>query len=100
MKKSKKSRKVRDVKKAQANDKETALDKLIPRSEVGKGVAMHAIAGSPTKDAVIAVFGKSGYALSWVARAERMSMKAEDLCNDFRLDPKAVKVRWEAVSKK
>lgn len=69
----KKSRKVVDVKKAAANDRETPDVKLPKKnaSAVATGAAYHVLAGRPSKQAVISVFGKSGYALSWVARAEK-----------------------------
>ena len=86
----KKSRKV-GVRKAAANGK-----KLPKRSAsaVAKGAAYSVLAGRPSKQAVIAVFGKSGYALSWVARADRLGITPEELCDRFKTDPNRIKKLW------
>jgi len=94
---------IQDVKMAQANDKPdpeapTLLNKLIPRTAVGKGIHFHQLAGSPSKQAVIAVFGKSGYNLSWLVRAERLGIPVEELCARFKQDANAVKEQWAALS--
>jgi hypothetical protein len=66
----KKSRNVR-VRKAVANNGKRPKRNA---SSVAKGAAYAVLAGRPSKQAVIAVFGKSGYALSWVARADRLGV--------------------------
>jgi hypothetical protein len=45
----------------------------------------------PSKQAVTAIFGKTGYALSWVARADRLGITPEELCNRFKTDSNRVK---------
>ena len=87
----KKSRKVR-ARKAAANSK-----KLPKRnaSAVAKGAAYAVLAGRPSKQAVVAVFGKTGYALSWVARADRLGITPEELCDRFKTDPNRVKKLWD-----
>lgn len=69
-------------------------------SAVAKGAAHHVMAGRPSKDAVIACFGKSGYALSWVSRAERMGITAQELCEQFSRDAAQVKDQWAALATK
>lgn len=86
----KKSRKARVV-------KATANSKKLPKrsaSAVAKGAAYAVLAGRPSKQAVVAVFGKTGYALSWVARAGRLGVTAEELCDRFKTDPNRVKKLW------
>lgn len=95
-KKKGKSKKVVDVKKAAAHDVEEVKLPAKNASQVAKGAAYAVLAGRPSKQAVTAVFGKSGYALSWLARAERLGMQVEDLCADFKADANSVKARWEA----
>ena len=105
-KKSKKVRKqkaVVDVKKAAANDKETQIEvKRVPKSgsAVAKGAAYSVLAGRPSKQAVTAVFGKTGYALSWVARAARMNVTPENLSARFKAQPEQVKADWDRLSEK
>jgi hypothetical protein len=72
----KKSRKVRVGKAA------TKTNKLPKRnaSAVAKGAGYAVLAGRPSKQAVTAVFGKSGYALSRVARAGRLVITPAELC--------------------
>ena len=84
--------KVVDVKKAAANDKETPVVKLPAKtaSAVAKGAAY----------AVPAVFGKTGYAYSWVKRAEVLGVSTEELCGDFKSDPAGIKVAWEKATAK
>jgi hypothetical protein len=92
-----------DTKKLAANDvvvEETPLEKLIPASAVGKGIAYHKLAGSPSKQSVTACFGKTGYAYSWVKRAEVLGVSTEALCEEFKADPAAVKVLWEKATTK
>jgi len=40
---------------------------------------------------VTAVFGKTGYALSWLARADRLGITPEEPCDRFKTDPNRVK---------
>jgi len=68
---------------------------------VASGFAYNKLAGGPSKQAVIAVFGQSGYsAYSWVSRASKLGITPEELCEKFVADPKAVKVLWEAATAK
>jgi hypothetical protein len=69
-------------------------------SEVATGAKLAAVAGRPSKPAVISVFGKAGYALSWLARAERLEITPERLCAKFKADPQAVKADWAALTAK
>lgn len=78
-------------------EKATAKRKKLPKrnaSAVAKGAAYAVLAGRPSKQAVIAVFGKTGYALSWVARADRLGITLEELCDRFKADPNRVKKLW------
>ena len=90
----KKSRKVR-VGKAAANSM-----KLPKRnaSAVAKGAAYAVLAGRPSKQAVTAVFGKTGYALSWIARADRLGITPEELCERFKTDANKVKKLWAELA--
>ena len=90
----KKSRKIR-AGKAAVNPK-----KLPKRnaSAVAKGAAYAVLAGRPSKQAVIAMFGKAGYALSWVARADRLGVTPEELCDRFKTDPNRVKKLWAELT--
>jgi hypothetical protein len=88
MKKSKKQAKL-----AKARTKHAA-------SAVATGAKLAALAGRPSKQAVIAVFRTSGYALSWLARAERLGITPERLCTKFKADPEAVKADWAALTAK
>jgi hypothetical protein len=67
-------------------------------SLVAKGAAYHVLAGRPSKDAVVACFGKSGYALSWVSRAERLGTTPQELCEQFRTNVVQVKQQWAALA--
>lgn len=90
----KKSRKV-VVRRAAANHKR------LPRksaSAVAKGAAYSVLAGRPSKQAVTAVFGKTGYALSWVVRANRLRITHEELCDRFKTDPNKVKKLWAELT--
>lgn len=49
------------------------------------------------KQGVVAVFGKTGYGLSWVARAAKLDMTADDLTAIFATDPQRVKALWAAL---
>jgi hypothetical protein len=48
--------------------------------------------------AVTAVFGKTGYALSWAARADRLGITPEELCDRFKTDPNRVKKLWAELT--
>lgn len=92
----KKSRKVRIGKGA-------ASSKKLPKrnaSAVAKGAAYAVLAGHPSKQAVTAVFGKAGYALSWIARAGRLGVTPEELCNRFKTDPDRLKKLWAGLTAK
>src|SRR5258708_33827792 len=82
----KKSRKAR-AGRAAANGKKLPKSNA---SAVAKGASYAVLAGRPSKQAVIAVFGKTGYALSWVARADRLGLTPEELCDRFKTDPNTV----------
>lgn len=69
-------------------------------SATATGAKLAALAGRPSKPAVISVFGTSGYALSWVARAERLGIPPERLCAKFKTDPEGVKADWAALTAK
>lgn len=69
-------------------------------SLVAKGAAYHVLAGRPSKDAVVGVFGKSGYALSWVSRAERLGVTPQELCEAFRTNPNKLADKWAALEAK
>lgn len=106
-KKTKKVRKqkaaVVDVKKAAANDKETRIEvKRVPKSgsAVAKGAAYSVLAGRPSRQVVTAVFGKKGYALSWIARAARMNVTPENLCARFKAEPEQMKAAWASLLEK
>jgi hypothetical protein len=91
------------VKKTAANDKETQIEvKRVPKSgsTVAKGAVYSVLAGRPSKQAVTAVFGKTGYALSWVARAARMNVTPENLCARFKAEPERVKGDWTSLLEK
>ena len=64
------------------------------------GAKLAILAGRPSKQGVIAVFGKTGYALSWAARATRLNIKPETLCERFKTNPDGVKAAWAALSEK
>jgi|SRR6516162_1946849 hypothetical protein len=102
MKKTRKNRKVVDVKKAAAHDVEPVEKKLPAKnaSAVAKGAAYHVMAGRPSKQAVIACFGKSGYAMSWISRAERLGIGSEELCERFRTNASEIKRLWEGLASK
>ena len=77
--------------------KTTANGKRLPKrnaSAVAKGAAYAVLAGRPSKQAVVAVFGKTGYELSWVARADRLGITPEDLCERFKTESNRVKNSW------
>jgi hypothetical protein len=74
--------------------KAEAHSKRLPKrnaSAVAKGAAYSVLAGRPSTQAVTAVFGKTGYALSWVARANRLGITPEELCGRFKTDANKVK---------
>jgi hypothetical protein len=90
----KKSRKIR-VGKAAANNKRLPKRNA---SAVAKGAAYAVLAGRPSKQAVTAVFGKTGYALSWIARADRLGITPEELCERFKSDASRVKKLWTELT--
>jgi hypothetical protein len=90
----KKSRKV-VARKAAANNKRLPKRNA---SAVAKGAAYAVLAGRPSKQAVTAVFGKTGYALSWTARADRLGITPEELCDRFKTDPNRVKRQWTELT--
>jgi hypothetical protein len=88
------------------------MKKIKKRANVAKGRKKHAVsatatgaklavlAGRPSKPAVISVFTKAGYALSWLARAERLGITPERLCAKFKANPENVKADWAALTAK
>ncbi len=78
----------------------TEQPKLPLKSATATGAAFHVLAGRPAKPAVIEVFGKTGYSLSWVARAMRLNITPEELCQSFKTDPASVKTQWDALAAK
>ncbi len=70
------------------------------RTSIAVGAHLNKLAGSPKADAVVAVFGKSGYALSWAKRAERLGMQPEELCKAFVANPEEVHKLWTAKAAK
>jgi hypothetical protein len=75
-----------------------------PATPQAKATAMGAgyarLAGRPSKQAVTAVFGKTGYALSWQNRAIKMGTTPEELCERFKANPEEVKTAWELLTAK
>ena len=69
-------------------------------SAVSTGAKLAVLAGRPSKHAVTVVFGSSGYALSWLARADRLGITPERLCAKFKADPDGVKADWAALTAK
>ena len=79
---------------------EEAEKETKPTSATATGARYSVLAGRPSKQGVIAAFGKTGYALSWVARAERLGITPEELCERFKTDSEGVKAAWAALSEK
>ena len=79
---------------------ENAEKKTKPATATATGAKLAVLAGRPSKQAVIAVFGKTGYALSWAARATRLNIKPETLCERFKTNPDGVRAAWAALSEK
>jgi len=101
MKKSKigalKLRKAKETKKSAPRQMSAGKARSFPKrnaSAVAKGAAYAVLAGHPSKQAVTAVFGNTGYALSWLARADRLGITPEELCDRFKTDPNRVKKSW------
>jgi hypothetical protein len=93
----------KDFKSAAAHDVVEAPAPKLPAknaSLVAKGAAYHVLAGRPSKDAVVKCFGKSGYALSWVSRAERLGVTPQELCEAFAANPSKVADKWAALEAK
>jgi hypothetical protein len=80
--------------------KKVTTKRVRARSAVAAGAGYHVLAGRPSKPAVISVFTKAGYALSWLARAERLGITPERLCAKFKADPGGVKADWAALTAK
>lgn len=70
-----------DVKKLAANDKAEAP---APRTEAGaarsEGIRLFKLAGKPSKQDFIHVFGKPGVAWTWVARAKAVGLNSAEEC--------------------
>jgi hypothetical protein len=47
------------------------------RANIKEGLRLHQIAGRPTKQQLILVFGKAGYLLTWPKRTERFGITPE-----------------------
>ena len=47
------------------------------KANIKEGLRLHQIAGRPTKQQLILVFGKAGYLLSWTKRTERFGITPE-----------------------
>jgi hypothetical protein len=47
------------------------------KASIKEGLRLHQIAGRPTKQQLILVFGKAGYLLSWPKRTERFGITPE-----------------------
>jgi hypothetical protein len=71
-----------------------------PTSATATGARYSVLAGRPSKQGVLAAFGKTGYALSWAARATRLNIKPEALCERFKTHPDGVEAAWAALSEK
>jgi hypothetical protein len=71
-----------------------------PATATATGARYSVLAGRPSKQGVVAVFAKSGYAVSWIARAERLAITPEELCERFKTDPEGVMSQWEAATAK
>ena len=69
-------------------------------SPTGLGAFYARLAGRPSKQAVTAVFGTTGYALSWVQRAVKLGITPEELCEQFVQDPDGLKVRYAQATVK
>jgi hypothetical protein len=84
--------------KSKKRTKKVTTKKVRAKSAVASGAAYHVLAGRPSKPAVISVFTKAGYGLSWLARAERLGITPERLCAKFKADPQGVKADWAALT--
>jgi hypothetical protein len=47
------------------------------KANIKEGLRLHQIAGRPTKQQLILVFGKAGYLLTWPKRTERFGIRPE-----------------------
>jgi hypothetical protein len=47
------------------------------KAKIKEGLKQHAIAGRPTKEQLILVFGQKGYLLTWAQRTERFGITPE-----------------------
>ena len=83
MKKTKKGRATPNTRKATAQ-KKTAPQQTAAGKARAEGLRLFKLAGKPTKEQVIHVFGKPGIAWTWVARAKAVGMKsAEEAARRF-----------------
>ena len=84
--------------KSKKRTKKVTTKKAGAKSAVAAGATYHVLAGRPSKPAVISIFTKAGYGLSWLARAERLGITPERLCAKFKVDPQGVKADWAALT--
>ena len=83
MKKIKKGRIAPKSRKAKAT-KKIAPQQTSAGKARAEGLRLFKVAGRPTKEQVIHVFGKAGVAWTWVARAKAVGMKsAEEVVRRF-----------------
>jgi hypothetical protein len=47
------------------------------KANIKEGLKQHALAGRPTKEQLILVFGQKGYAMTWAQRTERFGITPE-----------------------
>ena len=47
------------------------------KANIKQGLKQHALAGRPTKEQLILVFGQKGYAMTWAQRTERFGITPE-----------------------
>jgi hypothetical protein len=75
--------------------------KATPQAKATKaGAGFHVLAGRPSKQAVVAVFGPGGYAMSWASRAAILKVTPENLAARFVHQREQLKSDWaEATAK-
>jgi hypothetical protein len=76
-------------KKTTKRTKKVTTKKTRAKSAVAARTAYHVLAGRPSKPAVLSVFTKAGYALSWLARAGRLGITPEGCARSSRPTHKA-----------
>lgn len=99
----KKSKRNSDFKAAAANDDTAAPikpKKSRAKSAVATGAQLHVLAGRPSKQAVIAVFGSVGYSYSWVTRAVKLGCSPEEITERFKTNPDQLANDWKAATEK